>query len=114
MTYNNPRQIARRYADMHLDSKIPLSHIIELAIIESGGAGSRNGHVGLTGKQRDLLNFIKAYSDENECSPSYDEMRLAMGLRSKSGIHRLLHALAERGAVALMPNRARSIVVRRS
>lgn len=66
---------------------------------------------GLTAKQRELLLFIIAYTDEHGHTPSYDEMKVALGLASKSGIHRLVHALEERGAVSVRANRARAIEV---
>ena len=68
----------------------------------------------LTGKQRELLNFLARYLAENQHSPSFDEMREAVGLASKSGIHRLVTALEERGYIRRLANRARAIEVIRS
>lgn len=66
----------------------------------------------LTAKQRDLLEFIRAFSAENGgVAPSYEEMMHAMGLASKSGIHRLVVALEERGFINRLPERARAIVI---
>ncbi len=65
----------------------------------------------LTPKQRDLLDFIKAYAAAKETAPSFDEMREALGLKSKSGIHRLVGALEERGFIRRLVNRARAIEI---
>lgn len=66
---------------------------------------------GLTRQQRRAMDFIFAYVKQHDYAPSYQEIMEAMGLKSKSGVHRIVHALAERGAVEIMPDRARSIVV---
>ncbi len=68
----------------------------------------------LTGKQRELLDFLARYLAENQHSPSFDEMREAVGLASKSGIHRLVTALEERGYIRRLANRARAIEVIRT
>ncbi|MGC6536534.1 MAG: LexA family protein, partial [Candidatus Puniceispirillaceae bacterium] len=60
----------------------------------------------LTAKQRDLLNFIKSYQEAQDHAPSFDEMKDAVGLKSKSGIHRLVKALEERGYIRRLANRA--------
>jgi len=65
----------------------------------------------LTRKQKDLLMFIKARLDEDGVPPSYDEMREALSLASKSGIHRLITALEERGFIRRLPHRARALEV---
>jgi repressor LexA len=65
----------------------------------------------LTAKQRDLLLFIDARLKENGISPSFDEMREALDLKSKSGVHRLISALEERGFIRRLPNRARALEV---
>lgn len=66
----------------------------------------------LTAVQAKLLTFIKAYKVENgDMSPTFVEMANAIGLRSKSGVHRLVNGLEERGHVILTPNRARSIEI---
>ena len=51
----------------------------------------------LTGKQHQLLSYLIDYQAEKDITPSFDEMRAAIGLASKSGIHRLVSALEERG-----------------
>ena len=53
----------------------------------------------LTAKQLKLLEYLKQSLKENRVSPSFEEMKLALGLKSKSGIHRLISALEERGFI---------------
>jgi len=67
----------------------------------------------LTAKQRELLMFISARIKETGVSPSFDEMKEALDLRSKSGIHRLITALEERGFIRRLPHRARALEVLR-
>lgn len=66
----------------------------------------------LTRKMRELYDFIVAYSQENNgVAPSFDEMKDAVSLASKSGVHRLITALEERGVIRRLHNRARAIVI---
>ncbi|CAN5213520.1 MAG: transcriptional repressor LexA [Pseudomonadota bacterium] len=65
----------------------------------------------LTAKQRELLLFIQGRLGETGVSPSFDEMREALDLKSKSGVHRLISALEERGFIRRLPNRARALEV---
>ncbi len=65
----------------------------------------------LTRKQLELLRFIHERLKESGVPPSFDEMKDALDLRSKSGIHRLITALEERGFIRRLPNRARAIEV---
>jgi repressor LexA len=65
----------------------------------------------LTKKQRDLLLFISERIKQDSVAPSFDEMKDALGLKSKSGIHRLIRALEERGFIRKLPNRARALEV---
>ena len=67
----------------------------------------------LTKKQRDLLILIHERLSQGEVAPSFDEMKDLLGLKSKSGIHRLIGALEERGFLERMPNKARALHVRR-
>ncbi|MDP7376223.1 MAG: transcriptional repressor LexA [Alphaproteobacteria bacterium] len=67
----------------------------------------------LTGKQHQLLSYLIDYQAEKDITPSFDEMRVAIGLASKSGIHRLVSALEERGYIRKLPNRARAIEILR-
>ena len=67
----------------------------------------------LTKKQSELLRFINERLKEDGVPPSFDEMKEALDLRSKSGIHRLIMALEERGFIRRLPNRARALEVLR-
>ena len=67
----------------------------------------------LTKKQSELLRFIHERLQEAGVPPSFDEMKDALDLRSKSGIHRLIMALEERGFIRRLANRARAIEVLR-
>ena len=67
----------------------------------------------LTRKQLELLLFIHERLKESGVPPSFDEMKDALDLRSKSGIHRLITALEERGFIRRLPNRARALEVLR-
>ena len=61
----------------------------------------------LTRKQLELLRFVHERLKESGVPPSFDEMKDALDLRSKSGIHRLITALEERGFIRRLANRAR-------
>lgn len=65
----------------------------------------------LTRKQLELLNFINKRVQRDGVPPSFDEMKDALDLRSKSGIHRLITALEERGYLRRLPHRARALEV---
>jgi repressor LexA len=65
----------------------------------------------LTRKQMELLDFIKSRTDRDGVPPSFDEMKAALDLRSKSGIHRLITALEERGFIRRLAHRARAIEI---
>ncbi len=65
----------------------------------------------LTRKQSDLLRFIHERLREAGVPPSFDEMKEALDLKSKSGVHRLILALEERGFIRRLPNRARALEV---
>ena len=67
----------------------------------------------LTQKQSELLAFLKSHMAEHDVPPSFDEMRGALGLASKSGIHRLVSGLEERGYIRRLANRARAIEILR-
>ena len=69
------------------------------------------GNAMLTRKQHELLMFIHERMKESGIPPSFDEMKDALDLRSKSGIHRLITALEERGFIRRLPNRARALEV---
>jgi len=65
----------------------------------------------LTRKQHELIRFIQAKLEETGVSPSFEEMKEALDLKSKSGVHRLISALEERGFIRRLPNRARALEV---
>lgn len=66
----------------------------------------------LTGQQQQLLEFLSKRIGEDGVCPSFDEMKAALQLKSKSGIHRLVAALEERGFIRRLPNRARALEIR--
>ena len=68
-------------------------------------------HYGLTPRQRETLDFVRAYIESRGYSPTYDEVKDAIGLYSKSGVHRLITGLCERGALWRIKNRHRSLCV---
>ncbi len=65
----------------------------------------------LTQKQKDLLMFINERLQQDGVPPSFDEMKNALDLKSKSGIHRLITALQERGFIRRLPHRARALEI---
>jgi repressor LexA len=65
----------------------------------------------LTRKQNELLRYIHTHLGESGVSPSFEEMKEALDLKSKSGVHRLISALEERGFIRRLPNRARALEV---
>lgn len=85
--------------------------IAELSVSESNDINRGILVEMLTRKQYELLRFISERLKESGVPPSFDEMKDALDLRSKSGIHRLITALEERGFIRRLPNRARAIEV---
>jgi repressor LexA len=67
----------------------------------------------LTRKQLELLKYIDSHLRKRGVSPSFDEMKDALGLKSKSGIHRLITGLEERGFIRRLPHRARALEILR-
>ena len=65
----------------------------------------------LTAKQHELIRFIQQRLEETGISPSFEEMKEALDLKSKSGVHRLISAREERGFIRRLPNRARALEV---
>lgn len=65
----------------------------------------------LTAKQHELIRFIQERLEATGISPSFEEMKEALDLKSKSGVHRLISALEERGFIRRLPNRARALEV---
>jgi repressor LexA len=76
--------------------------------MDRGGTGD---FAMLTAKQHELIQFIQARLEETGISPSFEEMKEALDLKSKSGVHRLISALEERGFIRRLPNRARALEV---
>ena len=67
----------------------------------------------LTNKQRDLLLLIHDRMSKTSVAPSFEEMKEAIGLKSKSSVHRLISALEEKGFLRKIPQRARAIEVKK-
>ncbi len=67
----------------------------------------------LTKKQKELLLYIHKKMSEDDIPPSFEEMKNALNLKSKSGIHRLVSALVERGYIERLPHRARALEIKR-
>jgi repressor LexA len=65
----------------------------------------------MTKNQAAMLQYIRRYIREHGYSPSYEEMKDGIGIKSKSGVSRIVIALAERGFINRLPNRARAIEV---
>src|SRR3546814_9602351 len=65
----------------------------------------------MTAKQYELLHFIQQRLEASGISPSFEGMKETLGLKSKTGIHRLISALEERGFLRRLPNRARALEV---
>ena len=65
----------------------------------------------LTRAQRDLLGFINAYLADHGIAPSYEEAMEALDLKSKSGVHRMMVALEQRGVIRRLPAHARAIEI---
>ena len=65
----------------------------------------------LTAKQHELIRFIQTRLEKTGISPSFEEMKEALDLKSKSGVHRLISALEERGFIRRLPNRARALEI---
>lgn len=65
----------------------------------------------LTAKQRELLRYIRIHQENSGVTPSFEGMKEALALKSKSGVHRMIAALEERGFIRRIPNRARCIEI---
>ena len=72
------------------------------------------GALMLTRKQRELLLFIEKKLQDDQVCPSFEEMKTALNLKSKSGIHRLVSALEDRGFIRRLVNKARALEVIKS
>ena len=68
--------------------------------------------IGLTRRQAECLSFIEQHMAANSgVAPSYDEMMMALGMKSRSGVHQTVHGLIERGYVRTLPFRARALEI---
>lgn len=65
----------------------------------------------LTARQLETLDFIKSYIERNRIAPSFEEIADHLGLKSKSGVHRIIAALEQRGRILKIPSCARAIKV---
>ena len=65
----------------------------------------------LTKKQKELFDYLKEYISSNQISPSFEEMKEAVNLKSKSGIHRLISSLEERGFIKRLKHKARAMEI---
>ena len=68
----------------------------------------------LTKKQKELYEFLKSYMSINSIAPSFEEMRVAVKLKSKSGIHRLITSLEQRGFIKRLKHKARAMEITKS
>lgn len=66
----------------------------------------------MTPRQKEAYDFIRSFIDEKGYGPSYEEIQEAIGLASKSGVHRIVHSLRDRGLIHVRPNLARCIELR--
>ena len=73
------------------------------------GAISNRPLDGITVKQKEFMDFVIDYMGKNHVSPSYEEIRIGLGLASKSGVNRLVEDLFQRGAITYRPHRPRTI-----
>ena len=65
----------------------------------------------LTRKQKELFDYLSKYLAKNHISPSFEEMKIAVNLKSKSGIHRLISSLEERGFIKRLKHKARAMEI---
>lgn len=65
----------------------------------------------MTPRQRDVLGYLRSYIAEHDCCPSYQEIGDGVGMKSKSEVHRVIIALAERGHIVRLRDRARAIEI---
>jgi repressor LexA len=87
-----------------------IEHVVFVRVLYASCSGAKEM---LTRKQHELLMFVHERLKETGVPPSFDEMKDALDLRSKSGIHRLIKALEERGFIRRLPNRARAVEILR-
>ena len=68
----------------------------------------------LTRKQKELFDYLTDYISKNSISPSFEEMKSAVNLKSKSGIHRLITSLEQRGFIKRLKHKARALEITRN
>jgi hypothetical protein len=112
-----PDQIRAAGEKAYRDYLLSAAPSLGIAFVEAVKAGVRLStavalprRVGITAKQRELFDFIVANTDGG-VPPSFDEMAAGIGINSKSGVHRLLTGLEERGFIRRLRNRARAIEI---
>lgn len=88
-----------------------LGVIIARAIITDRASRIAPRIGGLTAHQKRVLGFLQSYTAEHGISPSYEEIRVFLGIVSKSGVTRLIDQLEMRGRIARVPNRSRAITI---
>lgn len=67
-----------------------------------------------TARQKDVYDFIREFIDENKYGPSYQEIQNALGLNSKSGVHRMVQCLKDRGLINTLPGKPRCISLKQA
>lgn len=95
----------------HSAVALSLSDAVCWAIMEDRRGRAMEKPIGLTRRQHEALIFIEKFSQHYGYAPSYQEIGRQLGLASKSGVHRIITALEERGHIKRRPDRARSIVL---
>jgi hypothetical protein len=78
-------------------------------ILMAVGQSPAPKRTGLTAQQSNVLNFVTGFQAERGYSPAYHEIARGVGIASKSGVHRLVHALIDRGALRMIPAGKRSL-----
>lgn len=88
-----------------------LKHVIAQAIMADRRTrvSFQASVIGMTRRQKQTLDFVTRFQAENGFMPSYEEIKVHLDLASKSGVHRIIHALVERGAIETLPNRKRAL-----
>ena len=102
---------AYEWAEIFMDAHRGVEDDRELLALAFIALRGRPVKAGLTVQQAAALSFIEDYQAKHQASPSYSEIQLALGYSSKSGVHRLVHSLADRGAISLLRDRSRSIAL---
>ncbi len=95
----------------HNQNSYKYVHVLYSIIMQTVYGAEKGTYSMLTQKQKDLLMFIHLRISEKGVSPSFEEMKEALNLKSKSGIHRLITALEERGFIKRLAHRARALEI---